>query len=293
MTTQTHELKTHPMYFRSVACGEKPFEIRKNDRNYRVGDTLVLREFDPRCGYSGEQVTATVTYITCFEQQEGNVVMGIAPTPATEPVRGSADGAIEFKPQEGRRESNQIAELQERVKQHDAWFTANAEKITDLTQQVQVLSDWKAREDEERRQMNEQLEEIVAQAEKRGKARLARQAGDTQDQPAADDAGDEAKWEKVASSAIEVGFDQVKSGAFSWHDFQAQLLPHKVNQVKAAVTKAVELSLVPRIDPDDLKQVRVVAEIIARDYGANDVMDCFGTSSDILTALAGLNGGER
>jgi len=213
---------------------------------------------------------------------------------ATEPVRGSADGAIEFKPQEGRRTENAaVADLQRQV----TALTEQCNEYADVIQHVdQRLADHDA-----------QFGKIFT--------------GSTPDQPATDgiqmmrdalntafpledaaecweeigceDAGDEAKWEKVASSAIEVGFDQVKSGAFSWHDFQAQLLPHKVNQVKAAVTKAVELSLVPRIDPDDLKQVRVVAEIIARDYGANDVMDCFGTSSDILTALAGLNGGER
>ena len=41
-----HELKISPEYYDAVVNGIKPFEIRKNDRNYSVGDALRLREFD-------------------------------------------------------------------------------------------------------------------------------------------------------------------------------------------------------------------------------------------------------
>lgn len=40
----THELKTDPEVFDAVAKGFKTYEIRYNDRGYRVGDTLVLLE---------------------------------------------------------------------------------------------------------------------------------------------------------------------------------------------------------------------------------------------------------
>ena len=33
----THELKTYPKYFQETIEGNKPFEIRKNDRNFQVG----------------------------------------------------------------------------------------------------------------------------------------------------------------------------------------------------------------------------------------------------------------
>lgn len=42
-----HRLKTHPAPFEMVLSGEKPFEIRKDDRGYHVGDTLTLCEYDP------------------------------------------------------------------------------------------------------------------------------------------------------------------------------------------------------------------------------------------------------
>lgn len=42
-----HKLKLFPEYFDAVANGIKTFEIRKNDRDYKVGDTLHLYEFDP------------------------------------------------------------------------------------------------------------------------------------------------------------------------------------------------------------------------------------------------------
>jgi hypothetical protein len=45
--TQTHELKTWPEFFEEVRNGNKPFEYRLNDRDYKVGDVLHLREWVP------------------------------------------------------------------------------------------------------------------------------------------------------------------------------------------------------------------------------------------------------
>lgn len=38
-----HELKTYPKYFQETIEGNKLFEIRKNDRNFQVGDVLLLK----------------------------------------------------------------------------------------------------------------------------------------------------------------------------------------------------------------------------------------------------------
>ena len=59
-----HELKTWPEFFEAVRDGTKTFEVRKNDRNFQVGDVLMLVEYDPHKGeYTGQKETRRVTYI--------------------------------------------------------------------------------------------------------------------------------------------------------------------------------------------------------------------------------------
>ena len=74
----THELKVWPQFFGAVANLKKPFEIRKNDRDFKVGDMLRLREWSPETEeYTGEYVVAEITYMTDWEQKPGYVVLGI------------------------------------------------------------------------------------------------------------------------------------------------------------------------------------------------------------------------
>jgi hypothetical protein len=79
--TTLHDLKTWPQFFERILTGEKTFEVRKNDRRFKVGDVLVLREFEEwrNRGYTGRSVRVAVTYITDFEQKPGFVVMAIKP----------------------------------------------------------------------------------------------------------------------------------------------------------------------------------------------------------------------
>lgn len=75
-----HELKCWPEYFLRIARGQKTFEIRKNDRDFQVGDRLVLREFNPRqkeFADWGSSLVADIVYMTDFEQKPGYVVLGI------------------------------------------------------------------------------------------------------------------------------------------------------------------------------------------------------------------------
>ncbi|MGN8066497.1 DUF3850 domain-containing protein [Lactococcus lactis] len=43
---KTHELKLDIKYFDDVKSGKKNFEIRKNDRDFQVGDVLELKAWD-------------------------------------------------------------------------------------------------------------------------------------------------------------------------------------------------------------------------------------------------------
>lgn len=72
-----HELKILPEFIQPQIEGKKNFEIRKNDRNYQVGDTLVLKEYDPKTNnFTGINMLAEVTYITDYMQKDGYVVLG-------------------------------------------------------------------------------------------------------------------------------------------------------------------------------------------------------------------------
>lgn len=72
-----HELKIKPEYFAAVVSGDKTFEIRNNtDRNFQVGDTLILKSWDGE--FNGNFVERTISYITDFEQKPGYVVLGLA-----------------------------------------------------------------------------------------------------------------------------------------------------------------------------------------------------------------------
>ena len=41
----THHVKIAPIHYEEIASGRKNFEIRFNDRNYKVGDIVALEEF--------------------------------------------------------------------------------------------------------------------------------------------------------------------------------------------------------------------------------------------------------
>ncbi|EAE4583199.1 DUF3850 domain-containing protein [Listeria monocytogenes] len=73
--SKTHELKILSEYFWDIAEGRKTFEIRKNDRDFHVGDTLILREWVNE--YSGANISVEVVYMTDYEQKYGFVVLGI------------------------------------------------------------------------------------------------------------------------------------------------------------------------------------------------------------------------
>ena len=86
VSTATHDVKIRKEYYDSVAQGDKPFEVRYNDRNYKVGDKLVMREVDASGMPSGRVITARVSYVLSDDRyvQYGYVILGLRDVTARE-----------------------------------------------------------------------------------------------------------------------------------------------------------------------------------------------------------------
>lgn len=60
----THDLKCWPEFYEPISRGEKTAELRYNDRDYQVGDVLVLREYDPnKDSYTGRECRRQVSHV--------------------------------------------------------------------------------------------------------------------------------------------------------------------------------------------------------------------------------------
>jgi hypothetical protein len=82
---RVHELKCWPEFFRHIADRSKSFECRWNDRRYKIGDMLHIREFDPdKETYTGAEAWRRVTYIlrgtpgARFGLNDGWAILGLS-----------------------------------------------------------------------------------------------------------------------------------------------------------------------------------------------------------------------
>lgn len=82
-----HHLKTVQPWFDYVVSGKKTFEVRKNDRDFRAGDILILHEYLPRRypdpTEQGEREIGVLVDIVLYDKdvsgiQPGYCVMGIS-----------------------------------------------------------------------------------------------------------------------------------------------------------------------------------------------------------------------
>lgn len=80
-----HELKVKSQYFKALWCGDKTFEIRKNDRKFEERDEVLLQEIEGADdGYTGREIEGFITYLTNFEQKSGYVVFAFRESSRTE-----------------------------------------------------------------------------------------------------------------------------------------------------------------------------------------------------------------
>jgi hypothetical protein len=81
-SARAHELKVWPQFFDALLSGEKTFEARRNDRDFRVGDSLLLREWSELNGYSGRELTRQISYVLVgqglFGVEQGYAVLALA-----------------------------------------------------------------------------------------------------------------------------------------------------------------------------------------------------------------------
>lgn len=78
---KAHELKTIQPYFDELISGQKTFELRKFDRDYEIGDYLILQEYFPDTNsYSGREQNEVIGYILSdavkFGLKKGYCILG-------------------------------------------------------------------------------------------------------------------------------------------------------------------------------------------------------------------------
>ncbi|HBF4616109.1 TPA: DUF3850 domain-containing protein [Clostridioides difficile] len=73
-----HELKILPKYYEAVSNGSKSFEIRFNDRDFKIGDTLKLQEYIDGV-YTGRSLQREVSYILNDSNyiKNGYIILGL------------------------------------------------------------------------------------------------------------------------------------------------------------------------------------------------------------------------
>lgn len=78
-----HLLNCYPEYFDTIMDGTKTFECRYNDRDFKVGDELLLREYDPQKGYTYRCIVRKITYILSdfIGLKDGYVILGVTNEP--------------------------------------------------------------------------------------------------------------------------------------------------------------------------------------------------------------------
>lgn len=86
-------LKCWTPSFQALRCGDKTFELRKNDRPYAVGKIIRLEEWNPGTEYTGEVDRYKITWILWegFGLPEGYIIMSVVPCKTPAPAASKYD----------------------------------------------------------------------------------------------------------------------------------------------------------------------------------------------------------
>jgi flagellar biosynthesis/type III secretory pathway chaperone len=58
-----HQLRILPQDYKSIKEGSKTFELREYDRDFNIGDILVLKEYEETSGYTKREIIKEVSYL--------------------------------------------------------------------------------------------------------------------------------------------------------------------------------------------------------------------------------------
>jgi len=61
-----HSIKLNSIYFPDVKSGKKNYEIRKNDRDYKVGDRLMLHNYVPKGVMKRDPFSESDEEVMCY-----------------------------------------------------------------------------------------------------------------------------------------------------------------------------------------------------------------------------------
>ena len=87
---RVHSIKCWPEPFEAMKRGEKTAEFRLNDRDYRVGDTLLIREWCPDAKeYTHREIHRSITHILAegFGLPSGYVMLSLSAAIAAREAR--------------------------------------------------------------------------------------------------------------------------------------------------------------------------------------------------------------
>jgi hypothetical protein len=79
----THALKCWPEYYAPIEKGDKLFELRKDDRPFKTGDTVILQEYDNKLKeYTGNECQFAICFVlrdvpASFGLKPGFCVLGL------------------------------------------------------------------------------------------------------------------------------------------------------------------------------------------------------------------------